>query len=225
MGSTEELEQNAEQNQSEDPQSEDRPSVEQIAQVRARARAAEQDNLALQQQITGLQQQLDQAKQPPQAAPAEGNEDIDFPTLNDIEKILDKRDAKAKADQEAERQKTLQKKAQESVTRAGVDYSSEELINAGLDFISVFAAGNKNLTDGDRFDIASAGENAGKLMYERCIERTPELRQKRATHKPKEPGPDPPPKGPGPQEEQGGPEPVETDPYDKAMADLADHLS
>lgn len=57
---------------------------------------------------------------------------------------------------------------------------SAQACGEGLDFASVIALGEKNLTEGDKLAIRQA-ENPAKEKYRRCILLTPELAQRQET--------------------------------------------
>jgi hypothetical protein len=53
-----------------------------------------------------------------------------------------------------------------------------QTMGEGMDYDSVLKAGASNLTPGDILDIQRAGAKAPTLAYQRCLERTPELRDR-----------------------------------------------
>jgi len=89
---------------------------------------------------------------------------------------------KAEADQAITRKKTMN----ESAIATQSKYSAEK-VGVDLEFARVLQIGEANLTKGDEYDILHS-DNPGELAYERCIERTPDLKKLTAvtpTEKPK----------------------------------------
>jgi len=48
---------------------------------------------------------------------------------------------------------------------------TDETMGDGLGFESVLLVGNSFLTEGDKLDIRQAGDKAGEVLYQRCLER------------------------------------------------------
>lgn len=59
-------------------------------------------------------------------------------------------------------------------------------LGEGLDYKTVWQAGYENLSPRDKQRIEQAGEDASAMMYDLCIARTPELRQRQQDHQSKQ---------------------------------------
>jgi hypothetical protein len=116
-----------------------------------------------------LQEQLSQVKSRP-SRETEGDDEDNKPlTMAQFRKLLAEQ---KKADEEtafAQRQTASEKKLATELTA--------ESCGEGLDYASVIAAGEKNLTEGDKLAIRQA-DNPAMEKYRRCILLTPELIQK-----------------------------------------------
>lgn len=116
-----------------------------------------------------LQEQLSQLK----ARPSRGNEgdgeDSKPLTIGQFRKLM------AEQKKEIEENSFILKLADSQ--RKAADQLTADTCGEGLDFVSVLAAGEKNLTEGDKLAIRQA-DNPATEKYRRCILMTPELAQK-----------------------------------------------
>jgi hypothetical protein len=104
-----------------------------------------------------------------QSKPDAGNDDNRPLTVAEFRKLLDEQ---RKADQ----QNAFALRQAESERLALAELNAEKC-GAGLDFTSVIALGEKNLTEGDKLAIQQAKDPA-KEKYRRCLMLTPELTEK-----------------------------------------------
>jgi len=119
-----------------------------------------------------LKAQLDALKVVPKQETA--NDENRPLTVAEFRKLLDEQ---RKADQ----QNAFAARQAESERLALAEYTGEKC-GDGLDFASVVALGEKNLTDGDRLAIKEAKDPAAE-KYRRCVMLTPELVQKQESVK------------------------------------------
>lgn len=121
-----------------------------------------------------LQDQLSQLKTRPSRETEGDDEDSKPLTMAQFKKLLAEQ---KKADEEnsfALRQAASERKIVAELTA--------ESCGEGLDYASVIAAGEKNLTEGDRLAIRQA-DNPAMEKYRRCILLTPELAEKQESFK------------------------------------------
>jgi len=119
-----------------------------------------------------LKAQLDALKVVPKQETA--NDENRPLTVAEFRKLLDEQ---RKTDQ----QNAFAARQVESERLALAEYTGEKC-GDGLDFASVVALGEKNLTDGDRLAIKEAKDPAAE-KYRRCVMLTPELVQKQESVK------------------------------------------
>lgn len=67
-----------------------------------------------------------------------------------------------------------------------IETLTADKLGEGLDYKTVWTAGFENLSNRDRQRIEAAGNDAGALLYELCIERTPALRRRLQDHQTKQ---------------------------------------
>jgi hypothetical protein len=123
-------------------------------------------------QITELQQQLSQlTARPSRETEAPGDDDRPL-TISRFRQLM------AEQNKVNEENAFLVRQAQSE--KAAMAEFNAQTCGEGLDFISVVALGEKNLTEGDRLAIKQA-ENPAMEKYRRCIMLTPELSQRQET--------------------------------------------
>lgn len=116
-----------------------------------------------------LQEQLSQLKTRPSRETEGSDEDSKPLTMAQFKKLM------AEQKKESDENSFILKLA-DSQRKAAARLTTETC-GEGLDFVSVLAAGEKNLTEGDKLAIRQADDPAME-KYRRCILMTPELAQK-----------------------------------------------
>jgi len=92
-------------------------------------------------------------------------------------------DAKESAAKQQQQEQENRQTAFATSRQKALQDFTEEKQGKGLDLLTVLQIGEANLTEGDKLDIYNAGENAFQVSYERCIQRTTELQQRRVAAK------------------------------------------
>lgn len=119
-----------------------------------------------------LKAQLDALKVAPKQEPV--NDENRPLTVAEFRKLLDQQ-------RQSDQQNAFAARQAESERLALAEYTGEKC-GDGLDFASVVALGEKNLTEGDRLAIQQAKDPAAE-KYRRCIMLTPELAGKQESVK------------------------------------------
>ena len=123
-------------------------------------------------QIADLTQQVEQLT----ARPSRENEEIsetDRPlTVGQFQKLMD--------EQAQTREENAYRKLQADSKRKAMAEKTAETCGEGLDYASVIAAGQANLTEGDLLAIKASKDPAAE-KYRRCVMLTPELNAKAET--------------------------------------------
>ena len=123
-------------------------------------------------QIADLQGQVEQLT----ARPSRENEEIsetDKPlTVGQFQKLMD--------EQAQTREENAYRRLQADSERKALTEMTAEACGEGLDFASVIAAGEANLTEGDQLAIKASKDPAAE-KYRRCVMLTPELSAKAET--------------------------------------------
>lgn len=138
-----------------------------------------------------VERQAQQTQGPDEAAdPLAKLQDDDYLTVGQARSLLERRDSQAQRKQQQDQEAAFKQRVRASERVAQRELTAAE-VGEGLDYQIVITQGSVNLTQGDWFDI-NRSENPAGLTYERCIERTPALAERRLQHRLKKGGPEKP---------------------------------
>lgn len=143
-----------------------------VQEERGRRQTVTEENLRLKQELADARGGREAQAQP--ADPLAGLDEDDVLTVGQYKAMQARQAADAERAEQAEQAQATQQRVDESSARAIARFTAEAE-GKGLDFASVMAAGAANLSRGDRDDILASKDPAAEA-YQRCIDRTPDLR-------------------------------------------------
>ena len=114
-------------------------------------------------------------------------DDDDYLSVREHKRITELESKRSQAAEAAQSEQQQLTQVQASI-EAAYDVMSAEKMGEGLDFGTVHEQGFENLSAKDQREILAAGPKAARVMYERMIARTPELRERQAQAKAKTTG-------------------------------------